>query len=99
MPSRAAAIATSCCSTGESSPRIGSLEKEGLIKRQACEYDKRGAYAVLTPKGKKELKAAWPVYKSGIMEHFLNLLTEEDIGHLDKIFDKILEKRLKTRGE
>lgn len=78
------------------SRRISNLEKKGLIRRETCEHDRRGAYAVLTSKGKNELKAAWPVYKSGIIENFLNVLTKSDIANLDRIFSKILEEKNKN---
>ena len=32
---------------------LDRLEKQGLIKREPCEEDTRGVFAVITPKGKK----------------------------------------------
>ena len=69
---------------------IANLEKKGYIKREKCEEDKRGAYAILTDKGQKALKSAWPVYRNGISETFIDRLSSKDIKQLDEIFDKIL---------
>tara|TARA_Y100000590_G_scaffold404165_1_gene491447 strand:- start:6 stop:452 length:447 start_codon:yes stop_codon:yes gene_type:complete len=69
---------------------IANLEKKGYLKREKCEEDKRGAFAILTNKGKKALKSAWPIYRNKISETFIDRLNGEEIKQLDEIFDKIL---------
>src|SRR5689334_15090697 len=46
--------------------RIDRLEAQGLLVRERSALDRRGAYAVLTPRGEEALRLAWPVYARGI---------------------------------
>lgn len=69
---------------------IANLESQGYIKREKCEVDKRSSFAVLTKKGQKAQKQAWPIYRKGIIENFLKHLDDKDISDLSRIFDKIL---------
>lgn len=69
---------------------ISSLEKEGLIRKEACENDGRSYFAVLTEKGRKALREAWPIYKNGIENYFLKSLSDVEITRLGKLFSKIL---------
>ncbi len=69
---------------------IANLEKKGYLKREKCKEDKRGAFAILTDKGQRALKSAWPIYRNGISEMFIDRLSSEDITKLNEIFDKIL---------
>ena len=44
------------------SRRVARLEDAGLLAREPCEDDARGAYAVLTPGGLRALRRCWRVY-------------------------------------
>jgi DNA-binding MarR family transcriptional regulator len=41
---------------------VDRLEDAGLLAREPCEDDARGAYAVLTPAGLQALRRCWRVY-------------------------------------
>jgi DNA-binding MarR family transcriptional regulator len=41
---------------------VDRLEAAGLLTREPCEDDARGAYAVLTPDGLQALRRCWKVY-------------------------------------
>jgi DNA-binding MarR family transcriptional regulator len=41
---------------------VDRLEAAGLLAREPCEDDARGAYAVLTPAGLQALRRCWRVY-------------------------------------
>jgi DNA-binding MarR family transcriptional regulator len=64
------------------SHQIDRLEKVGLVVREACETDKRGANAVLTELGWTTLVAAAPTHVTGVREHFVDLLTDEQFAAL-----------------
>ncbi|TMV43977.1 winged helix-turn-helix transcriptional regulator [Paenibacillus mesophilus] len=49
---------------------VDRMEREGLIRRERSEEDRRGAYAALTELGETELRKAWPVYAKGIKQYF-----------------------------
>src|SRR5215471_5253578 len=46
------------------------MEKEGLITRERCEEDRRGAFCVLTAQGRALRRRMWPVYKGQIDASF-----------------------------
>src|SRR5688500_6686826 len=55
---------------------VDRIAAAGLLRRDACPEDRRGAYAVLTPEGWAALRAAWPVYSRGIVTHFARHLSD-----------------------
>ena len=57
---------------------IDRLEAAGLLRREACPDDRRGAYAVLTDEGRAAQLQAWPIYARGIATHFADHLSEEE---------------------
>ena len=69
---------------------IEKLEKEGLVKREMCEGDRRGIQIMVTPSGKRTLRAAIPIHMQGIEEHFTRHLSQTQATHLRSAFKKIL---------
>jgi DNA-binding MarR family transcriptional regulator len=66
------------------------MEKEGLIARERCEEDKRGAYCVLTTAGRALRRRMWPVYKGRIDECFGDHVTVEEARALAATLEKII---------
>lgn len=64
------------------------LIKEGLLKRQADENDRRIIDLIITPKGEKFLKLYRGHLKKSITKR-LGLLEDKDIERLNKNFDDI----------
>ena len=56
-------------SRGRLSHSIARLESLGWIRREACETDRRGAFAVLTDEGFAALEVAAPVHVEGVRTH------------------------------
>ncbi len=54
--------------------RIDRLEKRGLVRRERCPDDARGAYAVLCREGRDRLVAAAPTHVRGVRAHFVDRL-------------------------
>ena len=50
---------------------VDRVEAAGLVERERCLTDRRGAYAVLTPDGEAMLRRMWPVYEAAIAEWFV----------------------------
>src|ERR1700674_367861 len=46
------------------------LENAGLIEREICAEDRRGAYCVITRVGRQRRGRMWPVYQRGIEKLF-----------------------------
>jgi DNA-binding MarR family transcriptional regulator len=70
---------------------VDRLEAEGLLTRDRCGTDRRGAYAVITDKGIAALRRSWPVYSRGITEHFAQWLSSEEAGIIEQAFERITQ--------
>jgi DNA-binding MarR family transcriptional regulator len=57
---------------------LDRLEGEGLIIREDCHTDRRGAFAVITEKGRDLRRKMWPLYEAAIGAHFAAKISEEE---------------------
>ena len=73
------------------SHRMKVMEKEGWVKREACPVDKRGYFAVMTPKGWKAIVAAAPDHVESVRTRFLDHLSKADQVALAQIFEKVAD--------
>lgn len=71
------------------SHRMKVMEKEGWVKREACPSDKRGYFAVMTPKGWKAIVAAAPDHVASVRHRFVDHLTKADQVALAEIFERV----------
>jgi DNA-binding MarR family transcriptional regulator len=55
---------------------VDRMEAAGLVRRERCPSDRRGAFAVLTDQGRSALRRAAPVHLRGIQEHFARHLAD-----------------------
>lgn len=58
---------------------VTELERAGLVVREPNPDDKRSSFTVITPEGRKRLRASAPVYLKAIQDHFLSRLTADEI--------------------
>jgi len=65
------------------------MEKAGMITRERCTEDRRGAYCVLTSAGRALRKRMWPVYKGQIDACFGERITPEEARTLAGTLEKI----------
>jgi DNA-binding MarR family transcriptional regulator len=56
---------------------LDRMEAEGVLRRERCSGDRRGAYAVITEAGQETLAAMRPVYRRTVEAHFLPQLGEQ----------------------
>jgi DNA-binding MarR family transcriptional regulator len=68
---------------------VDRLEREAYVIREACNEDKRGAYAVITPAGRELQKRIWPIYAESIETHFASRLTQEEVINLLGLLRKL----------
>jgi DNA-binding MarR family transcriptional regulator len=71
------------------SHRMKVMEKAGWVKREACPIDKRGYFAVMTPKGWKAIVAAAPDHVESVRTRFIDHLSKVDQATLAQIFEKV----------
>lgn len=70
---------------------VDKLETAGFLRRQAAPDDRRGAFAVLTDKGKDAVRKSWPVYAKGISKYFVSNISQAEAQTLRDVFARILE--------
>ncbi len=63
---------------------IDRLVSDGLVERDVCLADARGAEAVLTARGLDRLRAASGTHLRGISEHFLAALESADLEVIER---------------
>ncbi len=70
---------------------VDRLQRRGLVEREACTPDGRGAYAVLTADGRALLRRAMPVHLAGVAAHFLDVIDPADLGVLARAMAQVAE--------
>jgi DNA-binding MarR family transcriptional regulator len=68
---------------------VDRMEKAGYVRRERCPSDRRGSFAVLTPKGRRALRDAWPVHARGVAEHFARNLSDEEAALLADVLRRM----------
>ena len=68
---------------------VTELERAGLVVREANPDDRRSSFTVITPEGRRRLRASAPVYLKAIEEHFLSRLTDEETRVIAKALGRI----------
>ena len=69
---------------------IDRLEEAGLIARENCADDRRGAFAAITAKGREMRKRMWVVYRVQIRDLFFAHLSASDARAMKASLDKVL---------
>jgi DNA-binding MarR family transcriptional regulator len=69
---------------------VDRLERDGLIERASCPSDARGAYAVLTDKGRGLLAEARPAHRHGVRRRFLERFDEDELLQLGDFWERVL---------
>ena len=68
---------------------IDRLERDGLVRREACEEDGRGAEVALTDEGRELLAAARASHLRGIRECFLERLDDDELAALAGMWPRV----------
>ncbi|MFF5373047.1 MarR family winged helix-turn-helix transcriptional regulator [Streptomyces sp. NPDC013187] len=70
---------------------VTRLEKDGMLRREACRYDKRGSVAALTDEGFAVLVRAAPGHVATVRSALFDRLSEEQVGQLEEISAAIVQ--------
>lgn len=68
---------------------VDRLERDGLLARMSCSHDARGAYAVLTSRGRDKLRAARATHHAGVRAHFLSHFSAQELEALADWWERI----------
>jgi DNA-binding MarR family transcriptional regulator len=74
------------------SQHLSRMERRGLVTRERCVTDHRGAVVVMTAAGKKLIAAAAPLHVIDVRDVLIDHLTAEELETLGVIGDKVRER-------
>jgi len=74
------------------SHHITRMQARGLVVKEECADDGRGAVVALTEKGLRTIQEAAPAHVVSVRRHFVDLLTEDEIAVLGDITERVLAR-------
>ena len=72
------------------SHQVARMAERGLVRKQKCDSDGRGAYVALTPKGRNEIEAAAPDHVATVRRLFVDVLTPEQLDLIADAAETVL---------
>ncbi|OIJ63644.1 MarR family transcriptional regulator [Streptomyces mangrovisoli] len=80
------------------SHHLGRMEQRGLVAREECATDGRGAVVTLTDEGQQTIEKAAPLHVESVRRYFVDLLTSEQIDVFAEIGEHVVD-HLKRSGD
>lgn len=74
------------------SHHLARMAHRGLVHRQGCSSDRRGAFVVLTDAGRQAIEQAAPAHVDTVRQLVFAALAPEDVTALTAISSRILER-------
>jgi len=65
---------------------VDRLERQGLLRRESCSSDRRGAYAAITQRGRALFDRARLTHLDGVRRRFLDHLSEGELRALGDLW-------------
>jgi DNA-binding MarR family transcriptional regulator len=81
------------------SHQITRMESADLVKREHCESDRRGLFAVLTEHGLEIMRDVAPHHVASVRRHFFDMLTPEQLAELHATLTPVAEHLHGSRGK
>jgi DNA-binding MarR family transcriptional regulator len=81
------------------SHQITRMENAGLVRRENCESDRRGLYAVLTEEGDKVMQQVAPHHVASVRRHFLDTMSTDQLLQLRASLTPMTEGLRGRRGK
>ena len=79
------------------SHQISRMENRGLVRRDDCEGDKRGTFAVLTKAGFDTIERVAPYHVEQVRRHYIDRLTVQQQDEIRSAFQPIVDYLRKIR--
>src|SRR6516225_7108899 len=79
------------------SHQISRMEARSLVRREECEGDKRGTWAVLTIQGRATIERVAPSHVDNVRRHFIDRLTPRQLDEVTEAFQPIVDYLRKIR--
>lgn len=74
------------------SHQITRMERAGLVRREHCDTDKRGLFAVLTEKGWTTMREVAPHHVESVRRHFIDQLPPAGLSSLESSLAPIVDQ-------
>lgn len=74
------------------SHHVARMERRGLVVREECPDDGRGAFVVLTAQGRSAIEAAAPHHVRTVRRLLLDPLDDRDVSELARLVTTLLER-------
>jgi DNA-binding MarR family transcriptional regulator len=81
------------------SHHIGRMAERGLVKKERCDSDRRGAYVVVSAHGRREIEAAAPGHVAAVRRMFIDPLTAEQLDAIGDAAESVLAGLTARSGE
>ena len=78
------------------SHHVARMQKRGLVAREECPSDARGAFVVLTGEGRAAIEKAAPRHVEEVRRLVFDALTPDQVRALAEISERVLEKLAET---
>jgi len=80
------------------SHQLARMQRRGLITREGCATDARGAFAVLTTVGHATIERAAPAHVEQVRQLVFDELSHEQVSALTEITTRVLDRLAATAG-
>ena len=74
------------------SHHLTRMAQRGLVARESCPTDSRGAFVVLTDAGRQAVEAAAPRHVEHVRDWFVDVLTPEQLDALGEMAEAVLDR-------
>ena len=72
------------------SHQLTRMTRRGLVAREECPTDARGAFVVLTAAGRRAIEAAAPAHVEDVRRHLIDVLDPDQLAALADISETVL---------
>jgi DNA-binding MarR family transcriptional regulator len=73
------------------SHHVSRMQQRDLVERHECADDGRGSLLMLTKRGQKAIAEAAPGHVASVRQHFIDLLTEEELDTLAALSHRVVD--------
>lgn len=80
------------------SHHVARMAERGLVRKERCDVDRRGAFVVITKKGSEEMETAAPGHVRTVRRLFIDRLTPEELDVIATAAEKVLADTDDARG-
>ncbi len=72
------------------SHHVARMEARGVVKKERCDTDRRGAFVVVTKRGRTEIEAAAPGHVAAVRRLFVDRLTPAQLDAIGEAAETVL---------